>query len=409
MTLPWLVRLRWLLIAGQLVLFPVARWTFDLSIAWWALAVAIAAAAISNVAIERLYRRRATTSASLMGSVLVLDTALLTLLLAASGGPMNPFTVFFLVYVTLSAIALSRQWTITIAILSLGGFALLFVLDDGAATHLHGGTAGFRHHLQSMWVAYALAAILVTFFIGQITRAIAVQRDQIAALREANARNARLAALTTLAAGAAHELGSPLATIAVAAHEAVLRARKAIDSASIAADLELIELEVDRCQAILHRMAARASVASAPVQLTAPQLGASVRAALGAARAARVELEITDDGRALALPEEQTVQTIAALIDNSLDASKDEPVRVTVTNNADTLRIVIEDRGPGIPEHVLARVGEPFFTTKQPGAGMGLGVFLARTFAESRGGDLEIDSAPGRGTRATLRVPTGPA
>jgi two-component system, sensor histidine kinase RegB len=246
-TLPWLVQLRWLFLAGQLALFPIAHWGFDVELEWWELGLAVAGAAASNLAIARLHRRKAASSARLMGGVLILDTALLTLLLAASGGAMNPFTVFYLVYVTVSAVVLSAGWTMSIAALTLAGFALLFLATQPRA-HLHSGPVAFQHHLQSMWFAYALAAALVTFFVGKIARAIALQRDQIAMLREANARNARLASLTTLAAGAAHELGSPLTTIEVAAHEAELRAAKLSGAGAIVEDLKLIRLEVDRCQ-----------------------------------------------------------------------------------------------------------------------------------------------------------------
>ena len=405
-TLPWLVRLRWMFLVGQLVIFPVAHWGFDIELEGWAFGIALAAAAASNVVITTLHARSASSSAVLMGSVLVLDTGLLTLLLAASGGPMNPFSVFYLVYVTLSAVVLSTRWTISIAVLSLAGFGLLFAVSDMSTMHMHGGTAGFARHLQSMWVAYALAAALVTFFVGKITRAIAVQRDQIAALREANARNARLASLTTLAAGAAHELGSPLATIAVAAHEAALRAAKVSDAGSIGDDLALILLEVDRCQTILHRMAARAAQPDELETLTSEQLVALVRTLLGEERASRVEFRLAAERIDLELPAERMAQTIAALIDNALAASTaSAKVLVEIEHAIGDVEIAIEDRGAGIPVEVLARIGEPFFTTKQPGHGMGLGVFLARAFVESRGGALVIESSPGGGTRAVVRLP----
>jgi two-component system sensor histidine kinase RegB len=339
-----------------------------------------------------------------MGGVLILDTALLTMLLAASGGSMNPFTVFYLVYVTLSAVVLSARWTISIAALSLVGFGLLFVLSDASDMHLHGGTTSFRHHLQSMWAAYALAAVLVTFFIGKITRAIAIQREQIAALREANARNARLAGLTTLAAGAAHELGSPLATIEVAAHEASLHAASLAGAGAIAADLALILLEVDRCQAILHQMAARAAQPDDPAPLTAEHLVRHVCDLLGEDRGRRVEFRIAA-GVELARGA-RVAEALAALTKNALDASAPTAtVVVTMAHVVSAIEITIEDRGAGIPEDMLARVGEPFFTTKQPGRGMGLGVFLARTFVESRGGALVIESNAGVGTRAIVRLP----
>src|SRR3954466_481829 len=103
-SLPWLVRLRWLFLIGQLIVFPVADWGFDVWLAWWAVGIALATVAASNLLIVRLHARGGWPSARLMGAVLLLDTALLTMLLAASGGSMNPFTVFYLVYVTLSAV-----------------------------------------------------------------------------------------------------------------------------------------------------------------------------------------------------------------------------------------------------------------------------------------------------------------
>ena len=404
-TLPWLVRLRWLFLAGEMVVFPIAHWGFAVELEWWALGLAVALAAVSNVAIVTLHARQTASGARLMGGVLVLDTAVLTLILAASGGSMNPFTVFYLVYVTLSAVVLGARWTISIAALSLFGFGLLFLVSSTDGMHIHGDAVAFARHLQSMWAAYALAAVLVTFFISRITRAIAVQREQISTLREAAARNARLAGLTTLAAGAAHELGSPLATIEIAAHEAALRAASNPTAEAIAEDLKLILLEVDRCQRILHQMAARASQPEDVQPLDAARLVDQIRAVLGEDRGKRVEFRVTTGDVHFSQPE-QTAQSVIALIKNALEAGAPmSTVIVTMARDPSDVAITIEDRGPGIPEDVLVRVGEPFFTTKQPGQGMGLGVFLARTFVESRGGALLIESSPGVGTRAIVRLP----
>jgi two-component system sensor histidine kinase RegB len=112
------------------------------------------------------------------------------------------------------------------------------------------------------------------------------------------------------------------------------------------------------------------------------------------------------DETALHLPGEQMAQAIVALIKNAIDASEPgEPVLVELARTATDVHVAVEDRGDGIPEHLLAKVGEPFFTTKQPGRGLGLGVFLARAFVESRGRSLSIESTPGAGTRATVRLP----
>jgi two-component system sensor histidine kinase RegB len=406
-TLPWLVRFRWLALAGQAAALLVARWAFELELVWWLLSLVLGASAVSNLALAAFLRRqpRSWSAAHLMGGVVVLDIMLLTALLAASGGPTNPFTVFYLVHITITAVVLSARWTSVIAALSVAGYGLLFLLPASAQSPHH-AHAGFDHHLQGMWVAFVLAAGLTAFFVRRVARAIAFQREQIAALRESSARNARLAALTTLAAGAAHELGRPLGTIAVAAHEARLAAEKLPGVEPIADDLRLILLEVERCQEILGQMAARASQDSddaPPFGLA--ELVEKVRAHLGEERSQRVDVRLHGDLE-LVLPREQMVQSIVALIKNALDASAPaDRVAVDVSPTAAGVRITVEDRGSGIPEHVLAKVGEPFFTTKQPGRGLGLGVFLARAFVESRGGALVIESTPGVGTRAIVRLP----
>jgi two-component system, sensor histidine kinase RegB len=100
------------------------------------------------------------------------------------------------------------------------------------------------------------------------------------------------------------------------------------------------------------------------------------------------------------------VQSLVALVRNALDASGLEGrVLLEIEHRPSAVSIKVEDRGTGIPPDVLAKVGEPFFTTKAPGRGLGLGVFLARVFFESRGGELSIESTPGVGTRAVARLP----
>lgn len=401
-TLPWLIRLRWLFAVGQLVVLPLARSAFGLQLTWWLFALVLAISAVSNVVLTRVAASARWSPGRVMGWVLIGDTALLTIQLGALGGASNPFTVFYLVYITLSAVVLSARWTTAIAACAIAGFAVLFIVP--AETHLHHtGPPLFNPHLQGMWTALVLAAGATAYFIRRITQAIAFQRDQIGTLRETAARNARLASLATLAAGAAHELNSPLSTIAVAAHEARLQAR---DDAPIASDLALILSEVDRCQAILHRLAARATAAERVEPLSPKDLVARIQAQLGDEVSGRLDLRLTGEAITLVHPADQLVQSIAALVKNGLDASQPtDRVTLAIAQVAAGVSVTVEDRGSGIPEDMLGKVGEPFFTTKQPGQGMGLGVFLARVFVESRGGALSIESIAGIGTRASLRLP----
>jgi two-component system sensor histidine kinase RegB len=402
-TLPWLRRLRWLFVAGQLLVWATLWLGFSASLPVWPFAVAIVVTAASNLAItSRIVSRW--SPASVMGGALVLDIIVLTVELSALGGATNPFTVMYLVYITLSAVVLSARWTTAIAALSIVGFALLFAVPSEMHVH-HTGPPLLNAHLQGMWAAFVLAALLTGFFVRRISRAIATQREQIASLREAGARNARLASLATLAAGAAHELNNPLSTIAVAAHEAALSARKTPGAANVAADLDLILEQVDRCQQILHQMSARAAANDTNARVETSELVDEIRRQLGD-RASRVDIAVQRAPRELAVPTQPAVQSMVALVKNALDAS--EPTtRVTLElrSEPDTIAIEVSDRGPGIPPDVLQKVGEPFFTTKAPGQGLGLGVFLARVFFESRGGGLSIESTPGVGTKARAHLP----
>ncbi len=404
-SLPWLIRLRWMAVAGQVLAIAMARFAFDQRLAYEALAAIVLLTALSNVALVLADRRGLLPwpSTTLMGLALTVDTLLLTGLLAAAGGAMNPFIVLYLVHITLSALMLETRWTSLIATLAVAGFGLLFLVPIDP--HAHHRPEGLRLHLQGMWIAFVLATTLTAFFVHRIVRAVAEQREQLAQLRETAARNARLAAITTLAAGAAHELGSPLGTIAVAAHEARRAAASSPEAETLSDDLTLIEEEVERCRAILGQLSSSAAdEREQDAVLSTTALGEALLATLDEGQRARVRLRA--DGHPLRLPTHQTARVVSSLVRNAIDASPpDAPVLVELRASPSHSEFSVEDRGAGMSDAVLARAGEPFFTTKQPGRGMGLGLFLARAFAESRGGGLELSSVPGKGTTARLRIP----
>lgn len=396
-TLPWLVRLRWASIAFQLAVFPALHTWFELPLNVGLFGGVIAISAASNLGLAYAARRARWSGTALIGLVMVADTLLLTAQFLGAGGSTNPFTVLYLVQVALSALVLGSWWTAAIVGLSLAGFALLFAVGPEHSMHMH-----LHAHLRSMWGAFAIAAVLIAFFVARVTRSIGALRDQIARLREASERSERFAAVTRLAAGAAHELGSPLGTIAIAAHEA----RRHLDASpgTIRQDLDLIVLEVERCQQILERLAAQGSVPEREARIRGDELEQSVRDYIGEDRASRLEFVAARDVEVRA-PADQLVATIVALVENGLQA--DDAGRVTIELGVadDWVSIAIQDRGAGIEPAVLERIGTPFFTTKGSGRGLGLGVFLARAFCASRGGALEIDSQLGAGTRAVIRLP----
>jgi two-component system sensor histidine kinase RegB len=214
--------------------------------------------------------------------------------------------------------------------------------------------------------------------------------------------------LVTLAAGAAHELGTPLGTIAVVSRELQHYASALTNGAELLEDAKLIRSEVERCQLILQRMSADGAEpmgeSSRAIQM-GTLLDETLRH-LPNGRRSGVSIDAPESKKLLTLPVRATVQSLVALLQNALDAG-DGTAQVILKAHCAGEHLIFSvcDRGSGMTESVLRRIGEPFFTTKEPGEGMGLGTFLVQTFAERLGGDLSYKSASGKGTSATLTLP----
>lgn len=409
--LPWLVRLRWGAIGLEVAAVAVAQLLAEsVQATPWILGC-IAVSAASNVMLGRPRHSPASPVETLWGVALALDVTLFSVILHLTGGPWNPFSVLYLVYIALAAVVLGAAWTWGLAALAIACYGGLFVVSGTPAEHaMHAGDPGFLLHLRGMWLAFALAATLTAHFVVRLSSAIEIRDAEIAAVREQAARSERLAALTTLAAGAAHELGTPLATIAIAAGEldrAVARLPEP-QAGLLREDTRLIRAELARCRHILDRMSAEAGtlVGEAPAAVPCASLILDVIAALAPHEAARVDVGPLPS-RKVAVPRHAFTQAISSLVRNALDATHGTGgrVRVGVAVEPDGLRIIVRDDGPGMSAEVLARAGEPFFSTKPTGRGLGLGLFLTRALAERMGGRLVLESKPGAGATVAFELP----
>jgi two-component system sensor histidine kinase RegB len=258
-----------------------------------------------------------------------------------------------------------------------------------------------------MWVALGVASAFVVHFLRRITVALATRDTELTEARGLAARQERLASLATMAAGAAHELSTPLGTVALAAKE-LERALTRTEEPELAADARLIREQVGRCRAILEQMAQGAGTVGEGVDTCTLDelLGEAlvgVRTAPPIHRDVPAELARTP----LRLPPRAVSQALRSLVTNAQDASPPTAgVVIAVRGEGAVLELAIRDRGAGMPSEILARIGEPFFTTKPPGRGMGLGLFLARAVIEAVGGTLQIDSTTGTGTEVRVTLPT---
>jgi two-component system sensor histidine kinase RegB len=408
LTFTWLVRLRWGSALAQAATVLLAIFALHVPLATSSLALVIALTATTNVALYLWDRAERPIGPYTIGAVLVADTVLLTTLLYFSGGPSNPFSSLYLVYVTLAALALGMRWASAVVGTAAAGYALLFHAHVSVAMleHEHHGGSGVSTHLQAMWVAFTVTATLIAYFVSRVAHALRERDAQLAEAQRTADRNEKLVSLSTLAAGAAHELGTPLSTIAVAANE--LERALTRGGLSLTDDTRLIRAAVERCKAIVTQMSGRSADGTgevrerASIQDIVDELCA--RAAITLPARVAVEIDPAVPER-VAVPRGGLVQALTCLLRNALDASpKDARVSLHVLLAEDRLRFDVKDEGTGITTDVLSRLGEPFFTTKPPGRGTGLGVFLARAFAERWQGHLAIDSTLGRGTRATLEI-----
>jgi len=403
--LPWIAQLRDGMWIGETTLILVAYYLFHvaLPLPWIFLPPTLMAA--SNLVLRRYMQHF--SDRSTLGLILALDTVCLTALLALSGGAANPFTLLFLVEITLSAVVLSKSWTWILGVFSILGFASLFWVHVRVPVfESHHEAAGFSVHLVGMWIAFAVGALLITIFIGRVSEALQRQEEETRQLQNRLAQHERLASVATLAAGAAHELGTPLATIAVVARELERNGNDASADGGVGDDARLIRAQVERCSQILRQMGERTEPAGEmPVLISLRELCDQLRNELPVAQQAFVEAEVACDVTAL-LPPTAFRQALSALVKNALEASPaGRHITLTADGEPGRVRFTIQDAGCGMSPETLNRIAEPFFTTKATGGGLGLGTFLARLFAERMNGSLTFESDLGTGTKAILELP----
>ncbi|MDX2088957.1 MAG: ATP-binding protein [Kofleriaceae bacterium] len=407
----WLARLRWAQIAGQAATVFVGQFLLDGALPITLLLLVVGVGLVSNLGLELYFfgdRRREGAPARTVhewqiAAVMMVDIAILTGLLYLTGGPHNPFGFLYLVQIALATVLLRALWTWMLVGLSFVAFGVLLASSRTMSIPEDSRAIG-------MWVALGVASAFVVYFLRRITGSLAQREQELSEARGLAARQERLASLATMAAGAAHELSTPLGTVALAAKELERALTKANDAA-LAEDARLIREQVGRCRGILDQMQLGAGTVGEGVSTSTlgellDESMVGIREAPSVHRDVPPELAKTP----LKLPPRAVSQALRSLVTNAQDASPaNTAVVVMARRDGDAIEIAIRDRGPGIPADVLARIGEPFFTTKAPGRGMGLGLFLARAVIEGVGGTLQIDSrqasGPEAGTVVRVRMP----
>ncbi len=425
----WLIKLRWVAAIGQLA--TIAAVVFLLKIKLpviWALLTIILVTAFSNLILSLMFtrwsrsqNRRNLPWDQILGIVMVMDMLSLTALLFASGGPSNPFMLFFFVNLSLSAFVLGRTWAWWLNGLSVACFVLLlyehFQMDElnlGFQLLPIRQTGQMSLVQMGLIVSFATCASVIVYFMTRLTDELQQQQSDLSIAREKQARSEKIEALGTLAAGAAHELATPLSTIAVVARDV----EKAFDEhppefpggEEVIEDVHLIRSQLDRCRKILDRMSSHAgeTVGEAFQTVSMQQLAFAVLDELPEQNKIKLDMSETVASKTVSVPLDSICQALRGLVQNALDVSqKEQWVRLTIEQDDQNWYWRIADSGKGMSESVLQRIREPFFTTKPPGQGMGLGLFLAQNVIHRLAGEIEIRSTENVGTTVIVKLPIG--
>lgn len=340
---------------------------------------------------------------------LLFDIAFLSIVLYTNGGATNPFVSYYLVPITISAALLPWRYTLLVAGLSLTAYTLMLfyylpfpALQPHQSAHAHDAD-GINLHIIGMWLTFALSTALITYFVVKMANALRHQEQRLARDREDELLEEQILAVATLAAGTAHELGTPLSTMMVLLDE-LIDTRG--DDPEIVEDLQLLKAQAETCKQILKGLVNTAELRG---HADKQSIGVNnyLRDVLDRWQLIRpnqpLEISATDTTRDRQLAVDPTLeQAICNLLNNAADAATDR-IEVSLDCEGDTLILRIRDDGPGLPMEVAEHIGKPFVTTK--GRGLGLGLFLSHATINRYGGSIALYDHPAGGTVAELRLP----
>ena len=345
---------------------------------------------------------------------MLLDLATLTTMLHFSGGASNPFSFFYFVNLAVGGVMLRRQAAWILAVSAMIGYAALLTLSptvDGISSQVTIGIPLQSLDFRSLGLMFAFSACatVITYFVTRTAGELRQSQKQLLATQAARADSHRLEGLTTLAAGAAHELATPLSTIDVIVRELTRHLEGCDKPESVNTDLKLIDGQLEMCRQILQRMRSAAGDSMAQ-QWSETTVGDLIDAILEGIRDPhRVDVPEeceSVESQTLWVPQEAIAQAVRNLIHNGLDASGHSGrVQLFPKIIQDELQLTVIDTGEGMSNEVLDRASDPFFTTKEPGRGIGLGLFLTRNVISQLGGVLRLESSPGVGTQAIVTIP----
>lgn len=400
-------RLTWirlLVLASQAGTLGFAYLSGVMSLPWWPLVILLLIS-LSLCVLTALRLRIRWPVTDLEFSIqLAMDLLIHSSLLYYTGGSTNPFVAYYLVPLTIAAATLPWLYSVLLSGVALTGYTALMIWYQPLQLQGEGmSELLISLHLFGMWLNFVLSAAFITFFVSQMSEAIREQDQLRAARREDSMRDQQLLAVATQAAGAAHELGTPLSTMSVLLGE--LRHEHQAEK-DLQEDLELLQSQVKLCKGTLQQLV-RAAEAERQQTIVEQSAVDWLQATLSRWHLMRPEVtyryEATGDGEVpTLLPAVDLAQALLNLLNNAADACPDN-VQIRLWWDQEWIVITIRDYGAGVPLAIAEQLGKPFFTTK--GKGFGLGLFLSHMSVIRAGGTVKLYNQGGDGTLTELRLP----
>lgn len=401
-----LVASRWLVLTATTLLVVIAPGLLDIPLQQPLLLAIIAVTAVFNSLAQWRLKMASTASANELFSQLLLDIAALGALVFFSGGATNPLVSLLLPPVAIAALTLPWRGVLGIGLVAVGAYSVLMIFyvplpmaDASRATHLH---------LVGMWLTFVVSATMIAWFVVRMTRLIRERDAELAAAREQALRDERVMAMGTLAAGAAHELGTPLGTMALLAGELAGEfAGNAALSESARQDIEQLRQQIAVCKQIITGLSRRAGaerLENTPLEAADAWLE-GIRLHWHAVRPqADSRLILASPGPAPEIPADPRLeQAVLNLLNNAANAGGETPLELRLAWSEHDLCLEIRDRGPGFPAIVLEHAGQTSFPPHERGSGIGL--MLTRAAIEQLGGRLSLSNPDDGGALARIELP----
>ncbi|MEL6112197.1 MAG: ActS/PrrB/RegB family redox-sensitive histidine kinase [Pseudomonadota bacterium] len=402
-----LTTLRWLAVAGQTAAILTVHFGFGFEVPLGLCLTIIAASAWLNIFTILRFSPQRFLSDRESGLYIAFDIAQLCALLFCTGGLQNPFAVLILAPVTIAASVLPLRPACVVGVLALVGLGILAVFHLPLPWTVYGAFSSPKIYLIGVWTALSFSVVFFAIYAHRIAVEAARMRSALTATQMVLSREERLSALGGLAAAAAHELGTPLATIQVTAQEMaeeLAGPAAAFDQQTLREDSELLISQARRCRDILGRLSSRGDEGDAMhdrirldhalKEAAGPFLDPknSTDPAIEIVVMARNENgEATDPPELLRRPE--IIYGLRNIIENAAGFAMSK-VEISGTHGDGQIAVTVKDNGPGFSPDILARLGEPYINPKAANQrtrrhnGLGLGFFIAKTLLEHTGGTV---------------------